>query len=33
MTQTGTPRIGFVTLGCPKAAVDSEGILTRPVED
>jgi ribosomal protein S12 methylthiotransferase len=22
------PRIGFVNLGCPKALVDSEGILT-----
>jgi len=26
---TGTPRIGFVSLGCPKATVDSERILTR----
>ena len=24
-----TPRIGFVSLGCPKALVDSERILTR----
>jgi ribosomal protein S12 methylthiotransferase len=24
-----TPKIGFVSLGCPKALVDSEGILTR----
>jgi ribosomal protein S12 methylthiotransferase len=24
-----TPRVGFVSLGCPKALVDSEGILTR----
>lgn len=23
------PRVGFVSLGCPKALVDSEGILTR----
>ena len=23
------PRIGFVSLGCPKAIVDSERILTR----
>ncbi|MGI9245967.1 MAG: hypothetical protein ACR2I8_04585, partial [Steroidobacteraceae bacterium] len=23
------PRIGFVSLGCPKALVDSERILTR----
>src|SRR6266481_3235362 len=23
------PKIGFVSLGCPKALVDSEGILTR----
>lgn len=23
------PRVGFVSLGCPKATVDSEGILTR----
>ena len=23
------PRIGFVSLGCPKALVDSENILTR----
>jgi len=26
---TRTPRIGFVSLGCPKATVDSERILTR----
>ncbi|WP_223938036.1 hypothetical protein [Chromobacterium violaceum] len=24
-----TPRVGFVSLGCPKAASDSEQILTR----
>ena len=24
-----TPRVGFVSLGCPKALVDSEGILTQ----
>ncbi|MBU3656558.1 MAG: 30S ribosomal protein S12 methylthiotransferase RimO [Rhodocyclaceae bacterium] len=24
-----TPRVGMVSLGCPKATVDSEGILTR----
>ena len=23
------PKVGFVSLGCPKALVDSEGILTR----
>ena len=23
------PRVGFVSLGCPKATVDSEHILTR----
>ena len=26
---TATPKIGFVSLGCPKATVDSEHILTR----
>ena len=26
---TAAPRVGFVSLGCPKALVDSEGILTR----
>ncbi|GAB4062657.1 30S ribosomal protein S12 methylthiotransferase RimO [Uliginosibacterium sediminicola] len=26
---TTTPRVGFVSLGCPKAASDAEGILTR----
>ena len=25
----GIPRVGFVSLGCPKALVDSEGILSR----
>ncbi|MEJ2687117.1 MAG: 30S ribosomal protein S12 methylthiotransferase RimO, partial [Gammaproteobacteria bacterium] len=25
----GEPRVGFVSLGCPKALVDSERILTR----
>ncbi|MEM7236712.1 MAG: 30S ribosomal protein S12 methylthiotransferase RimO, partial [Pseudomonadota bacterium] len=25
----GQPRIGMVSLGCPKALVDSERILTR----
>ena len=29
MKKTNTPRIGFVSLGCPKATVDSEHILTR----
>ncbi|NJD08491.1 MAG: 30S ribosomal protein S12 methylthiotransferase RimO, partial [Methylococcaceae bacterium] len=24
-----TPRIGFISLGCPKALVDSEHILTK----
>ena len=24
-----TPKIGFVSLGCPKALVDSERILTQ----
>jgi ribosomal protein S12 methylthiotransferase len=24
-----TPRVGFVSLGCPKALVDSERILTQ----
>jgi len=27
--KTYTPRVGMVSLGCPKATVDSEGILTR----
>jgi ribosomal protein S12 methylthiotransferase len=26
---TAAPKVGFVSLGCPKALVDSEGILTR----
>ena len=26
-----TKKIGMVSLGCPKALVDSERILTRPV--
>ena len=25
----GPPRIGFVSLGCPKALVDSERIITK----
>jgi ribosomal protein S12 methylthiotransferase len=29
LTPTHPPRIGFVSLGCPKATVDSEIILTR----
>jgi ribosomal protein S12 methylthiotransferase len=29
MTASKTPRIGFVSLGCPKALVDSERILSR----
>ncbi|MFB1489551.1 MULTISPECIES: 30S ribosomal protein S12 methylthiotransferase RimO [unclassified Thiocapsa] len=29
MSMTQTPRIGFVSLGCPKATVDSERILTQ----
>ncbi len=29
MTQNILPRVGFVSLGCPKALVDSERILTR----
>jgi ribosomal protein S12 methylthiotransferase len=28
-TQPHTPRIGFISLGCPKALVDSERILTK----
>jgi ribosomal protein S12 methylthiotransferase len=27
--KSATPRVGFVSLGCPKATVDSEHILTR----
>ena len=29
MQQDGAPRISFVSLGCPKALVDSERIITR----
>ena len=29
MTKTHAPRIGFVSLGCPKALTDSELILTQ----
>jgi ribosomal protein S12 methylthiotransferase len=29
MSQPSTPKIGFVSLGCPKALVDSERILTQ----
>ena len=31
MTQSklAAPKVGFVSLGCPKALVDSEHILTR----
>ncbi|MDR0378984.1 MAG: 30S ribosomal protein S12 methylthiotransferase RimO [Candidatus Accumulibacter sp.] len=29
MNDPGTPNIGFVSLGCPKALVDSERLLTR----
>ncbi|MCE5388473.1 MAG: 30S ribosomal protein S12 methylthiotransferase RimO [Acidithiobacillus sp.] len=29
MTSTSAPKVGFVSLGCPKATVDSERILTR----
>src|SRR5205807_3930650 len=28
-TRAATPSVGFVSLGCPKALVDSEQILTR----
>ncbi|CAG0123928.1 partial Ribosomal protein S12 methylthiotransferase RimO, partial [Rhodocyclaceae bacterium] len=28
-TNNTPPRVGFVSLGCPKATVDSERILTR----
>jgi ribosomal protein S12 methylthiotransferase len=28
-TRTAVPRVGFVSLGCPKALVDSEQIVTR----
>lgn len=30
---TATPKVGFVSLGCPKALVDSERILTRLRDD
>ncbi len=29
MTETSTPKVGFVSLGCPKALTDSELILTQ----
>jgi ribosomal protein S12 methylthiotransferase len=29
MSTTATPKVGFVSLGCPKALVDSERILTQ----
>lgn len=29
MNQSSAPKVGFVSLGCPKATVDSEHILTR----
>lgn len=29
MSQNSAPKVGFVSLGCPKATVDSEHILTR----
>ncbi|MEZ5609688.1 MAG: 30S ribosomal protein S12 methylthiotransferase RimO [Rhodocyclaceae bacterium] len=29
MSHSGAPKVGFVSLGCPKATVDSEHILTR----
>ena len=29
MKAVNTPKVGFVSLGCPKALVDSERILTR----
>src|ERR1700745_2275388 len=29
MQQTAAPKISFVSLGCPKALVDSERIITR----
>ncbi len=28
-TTPATPKVGFVSLGCPKALVDSERILTQ----
>src|SRR5258706_7871300 len=30
---TATPKVGFVSIGCHKALVDSEGILTRLREE
>ncbi|MDR1661188.1 MAG: 30S ribosomal protein S12 methylthiotransferase RimO [Azoarcus sp.] len=33
VSHTPAPRIGFVSLGCPKATVDSERILTRLVAE
>src|SRR6202035_2609394 len=30
MSQSRAPRVSFVSLGCPKALVDSERIITRP---
>ena len=29
ISESGAPRVGFVSLGCPKALVDSERIITR----
>ncbi len=29
MSKSNTPKVGFVSLGCPKALVDSERILTQ----
>src|SRR3954466_10984455 len=29
LSMAAVPKVGFVSLGCPKALVDSEGILTR----
>ena len=29
MAQSAPPKVGFISLGCPKATVDSEHILTR----
>ena len=28
-TKTHSPKVGFVSLGCPKALVDSERILSQ----
>jgi ribosomal protein S12 methylthiotransferase len=33
MSRTDNPRVGFVSLGCPKALVDSERILTQLRQD